>query len=203
MSKINSPSDIKKLNTEEMRELAAETRKFIIDNVDKTGGHLAPSLGTVELTIALMKVFDLPQDKLVWDVGHQAYAHKIYTGRRDVFHTNRQLGGISGFIKPSESMYDSFGVGHASTSISAGFGFVMAREINGEDYKVISVIGDGSITGGMAYEGLNNAGVSGKDFIVILNDNEMSISKNVGAVSKYTTSLLSDPTFNKIRNDIW
>ncbi len=203
LSKINSPSDIKKLNTEEMRELAAETRKFIIDNVDKTGGHLAPSLGTVELTIALMKVFDLPQDKLVWDVGHQAYAHKIYTGRRDVFHTNRQLGGISGFIKPSESMYDSFGVGHASTSISAGFGFVMAREINGEDYKVISVIGDGSITGGMAYEGLNNAGVSGKDFIVILNDNEMSISKNVGAVSKYTTSLLSDPTFNKIRNDIW
>ncbi|MDY0017065.1 MAG: 1-deoxy-D-xylulose-5-phosphate synthase [Candidatus Delongbacteria bacterium] len=203
LSKINSPSDIKKLETEEMRELAAETRKFIIDNVDKTGGHLAPSLGTVELTIALMKVFDLPHDKLVWDVGHQAYAHKIFTGRRDVFHTNRQLGGISGFIKPSESMYDSFGVGHASTSISAGFGFVMAREINGEDYKVISVIGDGSITGGMAFEGLNNAGVSGKDFIVILNDNEMSISKNVGAVSKYTTSLLSDPTFNRIRNDIW
>ncbi len=203
LDKINSPSDIKKLSAGDMSELAAETRRFIIDNVDKTGGHLAPSLGTVELTIALMRVFDLPHDKIVWDVGHQAYAHKIYTGRRDVFNTNRQFKGISGFIKPSESMYDSFGVGHASTSISAGFGFVMARELNGEDYKVISVIGDGSITGGLAFEGLNNAGVSGKDFIVILNDNEMSISKNVGAISKYTTSVLSDPTFNRIRNDIW
>jgi len=203
LNRINSPSDIKDLTADQMRELAAETRKFIIDNVDITGGHLAPSLGTVELTIALMKVFDPPDDKIVWDVGHQAYSHKIYTGRRDVFNTNRQYQGISGFIKPSESVYDSFGVGHASTSISAGFGFVMAREILQEKYKVISVIGDGSITGGLAFEGLNNAGASGKDFIVILNDNEMSISKNVGAISKYTTSVLSDPKFNRIRNDIW
>jgi len=203
LNKINSPADIKKLSNDELLELAEETRVFIINNVDKTGGHLAPSLGVVELTIALLKVYDLPKDKLVWDVGHQAYAHKIYTGRRDVFHTNRQYKGISGFIKPSESEYDSFGVGHASTSISAGFGFVMAREIKKEDYNVISVIGDGSITGGLAFEGLNNAGASGKNFLVILNDNEMSISKNVGAISKYTTSVLADPKFNKFRNDVW
>jgi 1-deoxy-D-xylulose-5-phosphate synthase len=203
LEKINSPQDIKKLSEKELITLADETREFIIENVDKTGGHLAPSLGVVELTIALMKVFDLPKDKLVWDVGHQAYAHKIYTGRRGVFNTNRQFGGISGFVKPSESEYDSFGVGHASTSISAGFGFVMAREILKEKYNVISVIGDGSITGGLAFEGLNNAGASGKNFLVILNDNEMSISKNVGAISKYTTSVLSDPTYNKFKNDIW
>lgn len=203
LEKINSPQDIKKLSEKELITLADDTREFIIKNVDKTGGHLAPSLGVVELTIALMKVFDLPKDKLVWDVGHQAYAHKIYTGRREVFNTNRQFGGISGFIKPSESEYDSFGVGHASTSISAGFGFVMAREILKEKYNVISVIGDGSITGGLAFEGLNNAGASGKNFLVILNDNEMSISKNVGAISKYTTSVLSDPTYNRFKNDIW
>ncbi|MBN2856887.1 MAG: 1-deoxy-D-xylulose-5-phosphate synthase [Candidatus Delongbacteria bacterium] len=203
LGKINSPLDIKKLSERDLLSLADETREFIIENVDKTGGHLAPSLGVVELTIALMKVYDLPKDKLVWDVGHQAYAHKIYTGRREVFNTNRQLGGISGFIKPSESEYDSFGVGHASTSISAGFGFVMARDILNEKYNVISVIGDGSITGGLAFEGLNNAGASGKNFLVILNDNEMSISKNVGAISKYTTSVLSDPTYNKFKNDIW
>ena len=203
LNKINSPQDIKKLSEKELLALADETRDFIIKNVDKTGGHLAPSLGVVELTIALLKVFELPKDKLVWDVGHQAYAHKIYTGRREVFNTNRQFGGISGFIKPSESEYDSFGVGHASTSISAGFGFVMAREILKEKYNVISVIGDGSITGGLAFEGLNNAGASGKNFLVILNDNEMSISKNVGAISKYTTSVLSDPTYNKFKNDIW
>ncbi|HQO09401.1 MAG TPA: 1-deoxy-D-xylulose-5-phosphate synthase [Clostridiales bacterium] len=203
LEKINSPEDIKNLAEEELSMLADETRKFIIKNVDITGGHLAPSLGVVELTIALLKVFSPPKDKIVWDVGHQAYAYKIYTGRRDVFHTNRQYKGISGFIKPSESVYDTFGVGHASTSISAGFGFVMARELNNDDCNVISVIGDGSITGGLAFEGLNNAGVSGKNFLVILNDNEMSISKNVGAISKYTTSVLSDPTFNKFRNDIW
>lgn len=200
---INKPEDIKKLSDEELSILAEETREFIINNVDRTGGHLAPSLGVVELTIALLKVFDPPKDKIVWDVGHQAYSYKIYTGRRDIFHTNRQYKGISGFVKPSESVYDSFGVGHASTSISAGFGFVMAREIMKEDFNVISVIGDGSITGGLAFEGLNNAGVSGKNFLVILNDNEMSISKNVGAISKYTTSVLSDPKFNKFKNDIW
>lgn len=203
LNKINKPEDIRLLSEEELTLLAGETREFIINNVDRTGGHLAPSLGVVELTIALLKVFDPPKDKIVWDVGHQAYAYKIYTGRRDLFHTNRQYKGISGFIKPSESVYDSFGVGHASTSISAGFGFVMAREIKKENFNVISVIGDGSITGGLAFEGLNNAGVSGKNFLVILNDNEMSISKNVGAISKYTTSVLSDPKFNKFKNDIW
>ena len=200
---INRPEDIKKLNAAQLQTLAAETRRFIIENVDRTGGHLAPSLGVVELSIALLKVYSPPCDKIVWDVGHQAYAYKIFTGRRDVFHTNRQFGGISGFIKPSESEYDSFGVGHASTSISAGFGFVMARDLLKEKFNVVSVIGDGSITGGMAFEGLNNAGASGKNFLVILNDNEMSISKNVGAISKYTTSVLSDPKYNKLKNDIW
>ncbi len=203
LNKINSPSDIKELDSKELEQLAEETRKFIIENVDKTGGHLAPSLGVVELTIALHKVFDAPKDKIVWDVGHQAYAHKIFTGRREVFHTNRQFKGISGFPKPSESEYDAFGVGHASTSISAGYGFVEASSMKGEDINVVSIIGDGSITGGIAYEGLNNAGASQKKFLVILNDNEMSISKNVGAISKYLASLLSDKTFNKLKNEIW
>jgi 1-deoxy-D-xylulose-5-phosphate synthase len=196
LKNINSPLDIKNLENKELIQLAEETRKFIIENVDKTGGHLAPSLGVVELTIALHKVFNMPKDKIVWDVGHQAYAHKIFTGRRDVFCTNRQFKGISGFIKPSESEYDSFGVGHASTSISAGYGFVEAAALKGEANNVISVIGDGSITGGLAFEGLNNAGASQKKFLVILNDNEMSISKPVGALSKYLTSLLSDRTLN-------
>ena len=203
LKNINSPLDIKKLENKELEQLAEETREFIIENVDKTGGHLAPSLGVVELTIALHKVFDAPKDKIVWDVGHQAYAHKIYTGRRDVFHTNRQFKGISGFIKPSESEYDSFAVGHASTSISAGYGFVEASSMKGEENNVISVIGDGSITGGLAFEGLNNAGASKKKFLVILNDNDMSISKPVGALSKYLATLLSDRTFNKLKNEIW
>ncbi|MBN2789517.1 MAG: 1-deoxy-D-xylulose-5-phosphate synthase [Candidatus Delongbacteria bacterium] len=203
LKNINSPLDIKKLDNNDLIKLAEETREFIIKNVDITGGHLAPSLGVVELTIALHKVFNAPDDKIVWDVGHQAYAHKIFTGRRDVFHTNRQFKGISGFIKPSESEFDSFGVGHASTSISAGYGFVEASFLKGNKNHVISVIGDGSITGGMAFEGLNNAGASQKKFLVILNDNEMSISKNVGALSKYLASLLSDPTFNKLKNEIW
>lgn len=200
---INSPEDLRKLNSEKLELLAAEIREFIIENVHLTGGHLASSLGVVELTLALHKVYESPKDKIVWDVGHQGYAHKILTGRRDIFHTNRQYGGISGFIKPSESIHDSFGVGHASTSISAGFGYVCAREVLKEEYNVVSIIGDGSITGGMAYEGLNNAGASGKNFLVILNDNEMSISQNVGAMSKYFTSILTDPTFNKLKNEIW
>lgn len=203
LKNINSPLDIKTLENKELIQLAEETRKFIIENVDKTGGHLAPSLGVVELTIALHKVFNMPKDKIVWDVGHQAYAHKIFTGRRDVFHTNRQFKGISGFVKPKESEYDSFAVGHASTSISAGYGFVEAASMMGENNNVISVIGDGSITGGLAFEGLNNAGASKKKFIVILNDNDMSISKPVGALSNYLASLLSDPTFNKLKNEIW
>jgi len=203
LNKVNSPADLKEMTIEQLTKLAAELRHFIICNVDKTGGHLGSSLGVIELTIALHKVFDLPKDKIVWDVGHQGYAHKILTGRRDRFHTNRQFGGISGFIKPSESPYDAFGVGHASTSISAGFGFVCARDVLKENYNVISVIGDGSMSGGLAYEGLNNAGASQKKFLVILNDNEMAISKNVGAMSKYLTNILTLPTFNKVKDEVW
>ena len=205
LENINSPEDLKKLSIKELEQLAPELRDFIIKNVDKTGGHLGPSLGVVELTIALHKVFNTLKDKIVWDVGHQGYAHKILTGRRDRFHTNRQLNGISGFIKPSESPHDAFGVGHASTSISAGCGFVSAFDLKDypEDRQVISVIGDGSITGGLAYEGLNNGGAFKKKFLVILNDNNMSISKNVGAMSKYITSIITDPTYNKIKDDIW
>ena len=205
LDKINSPKDLKKLGLKDLEKLATELREFIITNVNKTGGHLGPSLGVIELTIALHKVFNTLEDKIIWDVGHQGYAHKILTGRRDVFHTNRTLNGISGFIKPSESPHDAFGVGHASTSISAGCGFVSAfdlKETNNEK-NVISIIGDGSITGGLAYEGLNNGGALKKKFLVILNDNNMSISKNVGAMSKYITSILTDPTFNKIKDDIW
>lgn len=201
---INSPKDLKKLEIKDLEKLGAELREFIITNVNKTGGHLGPSLGVIELTIALHKVFDTLNDKIIWDVGHQGYAHKILTGRRDVFHTNRQLKGISGFIKPSESPHDAFGVGHASTSISAGCGFVSAFDLkNANDSQVISVIGDGAITGGLAYEGLNNGGALKKKFLVILNDNHMSISKNVGAMSSYITSILTDPTFNKIKDEIW
>ena len=203
LDKINSPKDLDGLSLDELKMLAEEIRKFIINNVHKTGGHLAASLGVVELTIALHKVFETPSDKIIWDVGHQAYAHKILTGRKDRFHTNRQYGGISGFTKPSESEHDAFGVGHASTSISAGFGFVCGREMKGEEYNVISIIGDGAITGGLAYEGLNNAGASKKKFLVVLNDNEMSISQPVGAMSKYFTSVLTDPKFNKLKDELW
>lgn len=203
LDKVNSPEDIKKLSTEELKQLPDEIRDFIIEKINETGGHLGSSLGVVELTVALHKVFNTPKDKIVWDVGHQGYPHKIITGRKDRFHTNRTLGGISGFIKPSESEHDAFGVGHASTSISAGLGYVLARELSGDDYNVISVIGDGSITGGLAYEGLNNAGWHKKKFVVILNDNEMSISKNVGAISNYLTSVFTHPFFNKVKNDLW
>jgi 1-deoxy-D-xylulose-5-phosphate synthase len=203
LPKIEGPNDLKSLTIEQLVALAEEVRQFIIDNVSKSGGHLAPSLGVVELTIALHHVFDSPVDRIIWDVGHQAYAHKILTGRRDVFHTNRQYKGISGFPTPNESPYDSFGVGHASTSISAGYGMVCARDLMGETFCVISVIGDGSMTGGLAFEGLNNAGASGKNFIVVLNDNSMSISKNVGAVSKYFTYLLTDPRFNRLKKEVW
>jgi len=203
LSNIESPSDLKSLTTAQLGTLADEIRQFIIDNVSKSGGHLAPSLGVVELTVALHHVFDSPMDRIIWDVGHQAYAHKILTGRREVFHTNRQYKGISGFPTPNESPHDSFGVGHASTSISAGYGMVCARDLLGETHCVVSVIGDGSMTGGLAFEGLNNAGASGKNFIVILNDNSMSISKNVGAISKYFTYLITDPRFNRLKKEVW
>lgn len=203
LQRINSPEDIKKLDIPQLTQLAREIRDYIIQTTSETGGHLAPSLGVVELTLALHHVLNTPQDKIVWDVGHQAYAHKIITGRREAFHTIRQDGGISGFPKPAESPYDAFGVGHASTSISAAFGIACARDLAEEDFRVVAVIGDGALTGGLAYEGLNNAGASGKDIIVIVNDNSMSISSNVGAMSKYLTNLISNPLYNKIKSDIW
>lgn len=203
LPQIDSPREIKKLDIPQLVQLSQEIRDYIIHTLSETGGHLAPSLGVVELTLAMHHVLDTPKDKIVWDVGHQAYAHKIITGRREAFRTIRQEGGISGFPKPAESPYDAFGVGHASTSISAAFGMACARDIKGEDARIIAVIGDGALTGGLAYEGLNNAGASGRNFIVILNDNSMSISSNVGAISKYLTNLISNPLYNKIKGDIW
>jgi len=203
LKKVNFPSDIKKMSSEELKQLAEELREFIIDSVSETGGHLAPSLGVVELTLALHKVFNAPEDKIVWDVGHQAYVHKIITGRKDKFHTLRQYNGISGFPKITESEYDTFGVGHSSTSISAALGMAAARDLLREKYKVVAVIGDGALTGGVAFEGLNNAGGMKKDMIVILNDNEMSISRNVGAVSDYFTKVITNPLYNRIKKDVW
>ena len=193
---INSPEDLKQLSVAELDELAEEVRDFIVTHVSITGGHLAPSLGAVDLTLALHHVFDSPRDKIIWDVGHQAYAHKILTDRRERFPKNRQFRGISGFPSRAESPYDAFGTGHASTSISAGYGMVCARDLRGDDYHVISVIGDGSMTGGLAFEGMNNAGASKRNFIVVLNDNTMSISPNVGALSKYLALLITNPRLN-------
>ncbi len=203
LDKIKSPADVKKLTTDEMVELAGEVRQEIISAVSNTGGHLATNLGAVELTIALHHVFDLPTDKVVWDVSHQVYAHKLLTGRRDRFHTLRQYKGLAGFTKRSESEYDAYGAGHASTAISAALGIAAARDNAGQDYKVVAVVGDGSLTGGLAFEGLNNLGTSKKDMLVILNDNTWSISKNVGAMSKYLTSIMADEKFNRLRDEIW
>jgi len=200
---VNTPTDLKKLNVNELKILADEIRDFIIETVKKTGGHLAPSLGVVELTIALLYVFDLPEDKIIWDVGHQAYAYKVLTGRRDKLHTLRQYGGISGFLKRSESEYDVYGAGHASTSISAALGFSVANELLEQPGRILAVIGDGSLTGGLAYEGLNNLGNMKKQMITILNDNAMSISPNVGAMSKYLNKIVTDPIYNRIRDKIW
>ena len=203
LPKINSPEDLKKLTFKELPVLAEEIRDYIIAVVSQTGGHLAPSLGTVELAMALHYTFESPMDKIVWDVGHQAYAHKILTGRREAFSTNRCWEGISGFPKMKESPHDAFGVGHASTSISAGFGIVCARDALKQDFKVVSVIGDGSMSGGLAWEGLNNAGGAGKDFIVVLNDNFMSISPNVGALHNYFTTIMTHPAVKKLKDEIW
>ena len=186
-----------------LAQLSREIRQFIISSVSNTGGHLAPSLGVIELTMVLHHIFDTPKDKIIWDVGHQSYAHKILTGRRELFQTIRQHGGISGFPKISESEYDAFGVGHASTAISAALGIACARDLNGEDFRVIGVVGDGALTGGLAYEGLNNAGASGRDIIMVLNDNSMSISPSVGAISNYLTTIISNPIYNKIKDDVW
>jgi 1-deoxy-D-xylulose-5-phosphate synthase len=202
LDKINSPADLKGLSLERLQQLAKELRRKIIETTSKTGGHLAPSLGTVELTIALHFVFDAPKDKIIWDVGHQAYAHKLITGRRDRFHTLRTYGGISGFPKRSESPYDSFDTGHSSTSISAGLGISTAKCLKGENSKVISVIGDGSMTAGMAFEGLNQAGETEKNLIVVLNDNAMSIAPNVGAFSSFISRKMTGKRFVNLRKDL-
>ncbi len=188
---INSPADLKRLREDQLPALAAEIRQEIITTVSKTGGHLAPSLGAVELAIALHYVFEAPQDKIIWDVGHQAYAHKLLTGRLERFATLRQYGGLSGFPRRAESPFDCLDTGHASTSISAGLGMSVAKELKGDQDRVIAVIGDGSMTGGMAFEALNQAGDLDKDLIVVLNDNEMSISPNVGALSSYLSLKLT------------
>lgn len=199
---INYPADIRKLNIAELNKLAQEIRKMIIDTVASSGGHLASSLGTVELTLALHYVFDTPEDKIVWDVGHQAYAHKIITGRKDVFSTLRTKGGISGFPRREESPYDTFNVGHSGTSISAATGFAEANCLKENHRKIVAVIGDGSMTTGMAFEGLNWAGDRKKDLIIVLNDNEMSISPNVGALSSYLNRVMTGHTVTRIKTDI-
>jgi len=200
---IKTPSDIKNLSIEQLPDLAAEIRQEIISSVSKTGGHLATNLGAVELTIALHYAYEVGKDKLVWDVSDQTYSHKILTGRRDRMDTLRQYKGLAGFSRRDESPYDDFGAGHASTSISAALGFAVARDNAGLDHKVIAIIGDGAMTGGLAFEGMNNAGSLKNDLLVIINDNSWSISKNVGAMSKYMTHILADEKFNKLRDDIW
>lgn len=203
LNKINYPADLKKLSIDDLKKLAKEIREYTIATVEKTGGHLASTLGAVELTIALHYVYDTPRDKLVWDVGHQGYAHKILTGRKGKLNTIRQYGGLCGFLMPSESEYDTFGAGHASTSISASFGIASARDHKKEYYKVVAIIGDGAMTGGLAFEGLINAGSSRKQLLVILNDNTMSISPNVGAMRSYLTKIVTNPLYNRVRDEIW
>jgi 1-deoxy-D-xylulose-5-phosphate synthase len=202
LPRINSPADIKILNLQQLHQLAREVREYVIEVVSRVGGHLGPSLGVVELTLALHKVFDSPKDKIVWDVGHQAYPHKILTGRRDRFPTLRQYRGVSGFVSPAESEHDAFGVAHASTSIAAALGMATARDLKGEKFRVVTVTGDGAMTGGLAYEALNNAGHAKRDLLVILNDNEMSISPNVGAISQYLTSITANPYYNRIKEEV-
>lgn len=197
---IDSPADLRRLEARRLPELADEIRRFLIEVTSRTGGHLAPGLGTVELTIALHYVFDTPADRLVWDIGHQAYPHKLLTGRRDEFHTIRQYGGLSGFLKRGESAYDTFGAGHASTSVSAALGMAVAARLAGAKNEVVAVIGDGALTGGMAYEALNNAGDLDANLLVVLNDNEMSISPNVGAISNYLARILSGQAYNSGRS---
>lgn len=204
LASIDSPADLKKLNQAQLVELCGELRQFIIDNVSVYGGHFGASLGVVELTVALHYVFNAPQDQIVWDVGHQAYGHKILTGRRDVFHTNRMYGGISGFPKRKESEYDTFGVGHSSTSISAALGMAVASKYQGNEQKQhVAIIGDGALTGGMAFEALNHAGVSDSNLLIILNDNCMSIDPNVGALKDYLTDITTSRTYNKLKDDVW
>lgn len=203
LNRINSPSDLKPLSVADLKILCNELREFLIDIVSKTGGHLGAGLGAVELAVAAHYVFDTPHDKLVWDVGHQAYPHKVLTGRKEMFHTIRQFKGISGFLRRAESEYDTFGAGHASTALSAALGMVTARDFAGERYKVVAIVGDGAMTGGMAYEAMNNAGLLKKDIIVVLNDNRMSIAPNVWAISNYFTEILATPQYNRFKASVW
>ncbi|MBY0476490.1 MAG: 1-deoxy-D-xylulose-5-phosphate synthase [Chitinophagaceae bacterium] len=200
---IDSPADLKKLSMDQLPQLCDELRQFIIDVVSVHGGHFGASLGVVELSAALHYVYDTPYDQLVWDVGHQAYGHKILTGRRENFHTNRKYKGLSGFPKRSESEYDTFGVGHSSTSISAALGMAMAAKMKGENKKSVAVIGDGAMTAGLAFEAMNHAGVADSDVLIILNDNCMSIDPNVGALKEYLTDITTSPTYNRIKDDVW
>ena len=203
LDQINSPDDLKKLQPDELKVYCAELRHFIIEQLASNPGHLGSSLGVIELTVALHYVLNTPNDKLVWDVGHQAYAHKIITGRRDSFCTNRKLGGLSGFPRMDESPYDAFGVGHSSTSISAALGIAVASALRGEKREVVAVIGDGAMTGGLAFEGLNNAGASNADLLVILNDNRMSIDLNVGALKEYLLSITTSKRYNQVKSHAW
>ena len=203
LDQINSPFDLKNIPIDKLGELAEEIREKIITVVSQNGGHLASNLGAVELVLALHRVFNSPQDKIIWDVGHQCYAHKLLTGRKDRFETLRKYEGLSGFPCRSESEHDVFNVGHASTSISSALGIACARDQKGEKFSVIAIVGDGALTGGLAFEGLNNAGALGKNLLVILNDNTMSISKNVGALSRYLTDLLTDEKYNKLKAEVW
>ncbi|HQB39985.1 MAG TPA: 1-deoxy-D-xylulose-5-phosphate synthase N-terminal domain-containing protein, partial [Deltaproteobacteria bacterium] len=202
LESINTPTELKALSAKQLPVVAEELRRLIIDTCASNGGHLAPSLGVVELTIALHRVFDSPADKIVWDVGHQAYAHKILTGRRDSFASLRKLNGISGFPKRCESCHDSFDVGHTSTSVSAATGFAAARDLDHRSNKVIAVIGDGSMTGGLAYEAINHAGHMHKDMIVILNDNEMSIAENVGALSNFLSRTATSEFVQRLKKNM-
>jgi 1-deoxy-D-xylulose-5-phosphate synthase len=202
LDRVNSPADLKTLTRDELRQLAADMRECLIDGCSRTGGHIGAGLGVVELSVALHFVMDTPRDQLVWDVGHQGYPHKLLTGRAGLMSTLRQEDGISGFLKRAESEYDAFGAGHAGTAISAAFGMAAARDIRGESFKVAAILGDGALTCGLAYEGLNNAGASGSDIIVVLNDNEMSIAPNVGAISRYLNSVQRNPLYNRVRSAI-
>jgi 1-deoxy-D-xylulose-5-phosphate synthase len=203
LARLDGPEALAGMSLAELDQLCAELREEIVGTVSRTGGHLGASLGVVELTVALHAVFSSPRDKILWDVGHQAYGHKLLTGRRDAFRTLRQKGGISGFPRRSESAHDVFGVGHASTAISAALGYAKARDLRGEDHRVVAVVGDGALTGGLAYEGLNNAGQLQTDVLVILNDNEMSISPNVGAIAKHLTRITSGRTYTRLEGRVW
>ena len=203
LEKINSPEDLRKLEVSELKDLCSEIRSYMIDCCSRNPGHLGSSLGAVELITGLHYVYNTPEDKIVFDVGHQAYAHKILTGRREAFASCRKKNGISGFTRMDESIYDAFGAGHSSTSISAALGLATAAQLNGKDEKVVALIGDGSLTGGLAYEGLNNAGTSKADILVIVNDNNISIDKNIGAMHEHLLKLTTNGTYNRLKNRVW